>query len=778
MVNLRALSPQSHDLKKIMKKPRPVKMVDESRSLSPPFKKKKKTQPVHDDGARLPNYMKSTSSSFEARKEQTPKVAIRKLKMDDLASGNRGSRMSSLKTQHVRDDGARSTPNYMKSTISFEARKEQSPKTTTPKVARKLKMDDLASGNKGSRMSSLKTQLVHDDGARSTPNYMKSTSSFEAKKEQSPKTTTPKVKLKWMSSLKTQLVHDDGARSTPNYMKSTSSFEAKKEQSPKTTTPKVKLKTDDLASGNRGSRMSSLKTQHVHDDGARSTPNYMKSTISFEARMSNHHRIYNQRPLKKVILGEDLDAQRATCSSTLKESKFPAYLQLDHGGTESEGTSAMKVCQYTYCSLIGHHTPLPQKSFKVRCLSPSQRTPMLRMNDVNEPVHLVATEAPQKVDMEEENRDFFLEIYSKDRQEKGNQDLEGYCSALFSDDADDFCKEKNQKTGDDRLYSKLQQLYDGETLTSGAWPLKKVILGEDLDLLIEEKNIECGINYQHEKTSQESKTVPEFEKKIQKPEHSEADKGVAVHVHVTSVAANETDTEELNEAMEEKSLNNEDDDAENITSFDEASEVNQMVAGEEVPVNGQDIESMDFVDDAVTAIDEPESKSDEEQKHVTDIKTASSSKKDDLTELQDSSINLRGFTRGKKSNQEMDDDSKEFNPRGPNFLPGIPDPDAETVDLKHQTMDERKNAEEWMVDFALQQAVTTLAPARKKRVSLLVEAFEKVLPIPKYETQKRPTSKSFTNTRQCKLAAERVLNKEKNLHLQSSVQSLQSSAEN
>ncbi|GKE53596.1 plant calmodulin-binding protein-related, putative isoform 1 [Tanacetum coccineum] len=132
---------------------------------------------------------------------------------------------------------------------------------------------------------------------------------------------------------------------------------------------------------------------------------------------------------------------------------------------------------------------------------------------------------------------------------------------------------------------------------------------------------------------------------------------------------------------------------------------------------------MDFVDDAVTAIDEPESKSDEEQKHATDIKTASSSKKDDLTELQDSSIN-----------QEMDDDSKEFNPRGPNFLPGVPDPDAETVDLKHQTMDERKNAEEWMVDFALQQAVTTLAPARKKRVSLLVEAFEKVLPIPKYET--------------------------------------------
>lgn len=596
---------------------------------------------------------------------------------------------------------------------------------------------------------------------------------------------------------KTQTVHDDGARSTPNYMKSTSSFEARKEQSPKTATPKVarKLKTDDLATGNKGSRTSSLKKVRT-----------LTKTTSFKPL----------RPLKKVILCEDLDAQRATCSSTLKEAKFPDYLQLDHGGTESEGTSAMKVCPYTYCSLNGHHhAPLPplkcflsakrralktQKSFKVGCLSPRQRTAVVKNDDIKEKV-IAANEAQQKVDMEEENRDFFVEIYSKGREEKGNQDLEcldmdweeGYCSALFSDDGGDFCKEKNQKTGDDRLYSELQQLYDEETVTSGAWSdseldssyLKdhefqnydesevsstttesdvndKMDEIQGLDLPRGENNIKCSIEYQQKETSQESKTVPDFAEKTEdgnnknhttiiynfiqynisiyvngvKTEHSEPDKGLNVHVPVTSVAVNETETEEINETMEEKSTSNEDDDAENLT------------ADEEVHVNGTAIESMDLVDDAVTEIDEPESKPDEEQKHLTDIKTSSSSKKDDLSELQDSTINLRGFTRGKKSNQEMDDDSKEFNPRGPNFLPEVPDPDAETVDLKHQTMDERKNAEEWMVDFALQQAVTTLAQARKKRVSLLVEAFEKVLPIPKYETQKRPTSKAFTNTRQ------------------------------
>ncbi|XP_062231267.1 uncharacterized protein LOC133928794 isoform X2 [Phragmites australis] len=69
-----------------------------------------------------------------------------------------------------------------------------------------------------------------------------------------------------------------------------------------------------------------------------------------------------------------------------------------------------------------------------------------------------------------------------------------------------------------------------------------------------------------------------------------------------------------------------------------------------------------------------------------------------------------------------------FNPRPPNFLPLELDPDAEKVDLKHQMMDERKNAEEWMIDYALRRAVTNLAPAQKKKVELLVQAFETVLP--------------------------------------------------
>uniref|UniRef100_A0A452Z016 Calmodulin-binding domain-containing protein n=1 Tax=Aegilops tauschii subsp. strangulata TaxID=200361 RepID=A0A452Z016_AEGTS len=77
---------------------------------------------------------------------------------------------------------------------------------------------------------------------------------------------------------------------------------------------------------------------------------------------------------------------------------------------------------------------------------------------------------------------------------------------------------------------------------------------------------------------------------------------------------------------------------------------------------------------------------------------------------------------------EEDEYMRGFNPRAPNFLPLESDPDAEKIDLKHQTAEDRKNAEEWMIDYALRRAVNNLGPARKKKVELLVQAFETVLP--------------------------------------------------
>lgn len=56
------------------------------------------------------------------------------------------------------------------------------------------------------------------------------------------------------------------------------------------------------------------------------------------------------------------------------------------------------------------------------------------------------------------------------------------------------------------------------------------------------------------------------------------------------------------------------------------------------------------------------------------------------------------------------------------------DPSAEKVSLRRQTVDEKKRAEEWMLDYALQQVVSQLAPTQRRKVALLVKAFETVVP--------------------------------------------------
>ncbi|KAJ6700080.1 CALMODULIN BINDING PROTEIN PICBP [Salix purpurea] len=72
---------------------------------------------------------------------------------------------------------------------------------------------------------------------------------------------------------------------------------------------------------------------------------------------------------------------------------------------------------------------------------------------------------------------------------------------------------------------------------------------------------------------------------------------------------------------------------------------------------------------------------------------------------------------------------KKINPREPQFLPLDPASEAGKVCLRHQATHDRKNADEWMLDYTLQQVVAKLTPARKRKVSLLVEAFEAVTPI-------------------------------------------------
>lgn len=148
-----------------------------------------------------------------------------------------------------------------------------------------------------------------------------------------------------------------------------------------------------------------------------------------------------------------------------------------------------------------------------------------------------------------------------------------------------------------------------------------------------------------------------------------------------------------------------------------------------------------------TQSDETETLAMTDCKTIPEIEsTALPSKNMSNQEVSSSSSNQKWGVRSKRAVND-EEELRNFNPREPNFLPIVPDPDAEKVDLKHQMMDERKNSEEWMVDYALRQAVTKLGPARKRKVALLVEAFETVIPVPKCETRIRHSSGAFAPAR-------------------------------
>lgn len=104
------------------------------------------------------------------------------------------------------------------------------------------------------------------------------------------------------------------------------------------------------------------------------------------------------------------------------------------------------------------------------------------------------------------------------------------------------------------------------------------------------------------------------------------------------------------------------------------------------------------------------------------------------------------FNMTRKKAVQYLDKIRSFNPRPPNFLPVEPDPDAEKVDLRHQEMNEKKDAEEWMIDHALQKLLNRLAPAQKK-VTLIVKAFEAVASVPTSDHTLQHEDVSFARTR-------------------------------
>ncbi|XP_022993112.1 uncharacterized protein LOC111489230 isoform X1 [Cucurbita maxima] len=608
---------------------------------------------------------------------------------------------------------------------------------------------------------------------------------------------------------------------SPNYMKSTSCFDARKE---------VSQVSSRICSDIKKPRRRSLENS-AHGSVTGLKPTRCLTKCSSEKLVRTLTKTPSFKKSSRVALCADMNSHRATCSSTLKDSKFPAYLMLSHGATESEGTSTMKVCPYTYCSLNGHrHAPVPP----LKCfLSARRRLLKTQKNLKVEPSgcgvkrvdnaggEVLDEDMIPKVLVNDGGLDFFIEIFAENKVEGA-----GSVSRVMNEDCAgvscyDVRDEAEWSEGDSEPV--VENIFDG---SMGS----EVGLGEDgagsvnLDSVM---NGDCaGVSaynvHDEVELNDEGDSKPVVESIYDGSMDFEVTEGIFFHGDEYEDDAGWTDIE-MEEWEEQQFLSMESDGLDELEDQSEETHLqngelagfgtekqlpdNDLVLQEELldadvdtdtdtdtdnQMDSQEkLDDSNHGDEAENSVQESSNKSleahlsDEQCQDISVTKTSAvleitgneelSDLKMQETSSNDNSIVPVNVVERKEaaklsrtavdSSQELDlwsknwevnprskkvgeesEDPRSFNPREPNYLPLVADPEAEKVDLKHQLMDDRKNAEEWMVDYALQRTVTKLAPAKKKKVALLVEAFESVMPTTsRYELHVRNhASRAFT----------------------------------
>nr|KYP43267.1 hypothetical protein KK1_035295 [Cajanus cajan] len=562
---------------------------------------------------------------------------------------------------------------------------------------------------------------------------------------------------------------------SPNYMKPTSSSHAKKELFPvshRNTQPGSDFKNlPRKFSSDSKSACVKKPTKALTRSSSLSLVRTLTKTTSFKASRAC------SRKSPRAVMCADMSApHRATCSSTLKDSKFPSFLMLNPGGTESEGTSTMKVCPYTYCSLNGHHhADLPplksfmsarrrllktQKRAKLEALSPRNLKGALEAEKEDSDVEHELNVFDAKPACDEIGIDIFIEIYAneKDAKPTGEEQMGKI----------DFLKEIEDQEDN-------KSIIEDNGIATSEEGVMQVISPK----VIEDSKVESSSEISHDVSVTwlddilggyyENFQVDETQKQVNSEESTYFEEQRNRISYVLEDASGSTETQEIEYSSTEmgcdqssfteeifKYLTNAQDyGGENKELVDDEASCNMKALDEEKETidNSQcqkmsetckiDEASEDGNSSSLENIDE--SNKGERQIELVEEKDQVKAKRFQSTsdkggEEESTSKNWRGAIRRKRG-VEDDDEMRKFNPKEPNFLPLAPEPEQEKVDLRHQMVDERKNAEDWMLDCALRQAVTKLAPARKKKVALLVEAFETVMPAaPKCETNARKNS--------------------------------------
>ncbi|KAK7243402.1 hypothetical protein RIF29_38197 [Crotalaria pallida] len=639
---------------------------------------------------------------------------------------------------------------------------------------------------------------------------------------------------------------------SPNYMKPTSSSHAKKELfrvSLRNTTqsgncPDFKNLPNEISSDYSKANNSVVSSKKPVKALARSSSlslvRTLTKTTSFKAsRKSTRASMCAAARISTTTTAATITPHKATCSSTLKDSKFPSYLMLTPGGTESEGTSAMKVCPYTYCSLNGHHGAAlaPLKSFMSQRRRVMKTQKSMKLMEALSPRR---SKIPGKEDSDIEQSfyggkpaydeiagmDIFIEIYAKEKEEIGKidfhkeiEDQESIKSkiennGIAAEENDDVkqasptvvdttpkfeidLEESFEKSFDDDVaieadakgsffheqiagdfheeismgsYCSDAGSYDAEHMedvemddsdfkaVAMVWEDEKflefdadssVFTEEDADSKVEslsESSHDVSITWLDETLCSYYEDIMNEEiKEVTNAKESncfeDQPHGIGSVLEGTS-GSTETqesgyssggiscDQSSFKEKVFEYLTSTEENGGESEKHVDDEAICKLKVLDEEkigldqCPNMGETWNIDETCDDGYSSQENNEESIDQaNQLFDAQDESIVTAQEDDMLvkdkgkantgsiggEEKDSTKNWKGGNRQKRP-IENDDEMRNFNPREPNFLPLVPEPEPEKVDLKHHMMDERKNADDWMIDCALRQ-YQSLIPA-------------------------------------------------------------------
>ncbi|KAL7138391.1 hypothetical protein ABFS83_10G160500 [Erythranthe nasuta] len=643
-------------------------------------------------------------------------------------------------------ESSNSSPNYMRATSRFDPKKEYSP------PEEESDCDEMKSINK----------IKHTTNNKKT---MKNFGSVKSFRRRVPKSRIPQSPSQ--SSTVSDFDSSESSSSSPNYLKATSSSKGKN-TSFQTSTLRV---SDPLKPKPKTLSRTSSRNVRV-----------LIKKASFKPKRS---------PLSTSDRSNVISVDRATHSSILKDStKFPKLVEDVHSErAESEEVSKVKICRYQHCSLHGHchgdHEnpvpPLKKFVYKRRLSMKKQRgssvvpknEPSGKKKNILQEKRQTATSAePWNQELEKEVQIqesglfevAFGEISFPERSYRDSLEiigkysspefgLNGYCLKCSCSIINGNNNEKppneviitNEESNTDCLKTpvKVDEASEEKSVFSYSQASSDNNSGEEVESIAESNPIQVP------KINEEVVGVKENQERgsklvFSKPRH--VSMWHLIHQHMSS--SNSSPENKLSENDDSlPAMESADSDVSPTENAESEIEVRKLFAIKLVrqaieKILLPEIQDQSSDDMSVTSEDTPRSEPVEENQNkefdadkgemdvqsnpkeesvVTDDVRKSEKKAPKHWSNLKKWILLQRFIRALEK-------VKTFNPKKPKILPINPDPESEKVNLRRQTVEQRKNSEEWMLDYAIRQAVNELAPTQKRKVALLVRAFETVVP--------------------------------------------------